>query len=140
MKRALFLIFIQVSIFSLTGSVQAQNNELVYPHKGIIFPCTIMNRVNFDSLSWCEKIDFIKIDVEGSEWAVLRGAQRILQQYQPALMVELNDETASLAGYTVDQMILWLDSLGYKPFLIDKSGLIPMSHRPAFCNAIFLIG
>lgn len=85
-----------------------------------------------------ERIDFIKIDVEGSEWAVLRGARRMLQQHRPALMVELNDETASRAGYTVDQMISWLDALGYKPFVIGKSDLIPMRNCPAFCNAIFL--
>ena len=36
------------------------------------------------------KVDFIKIDVEGFEPAVLRGASRMLAAYQPTVLMELN--------------------------------------------------
>ena len=113
-----------------TQNEEDQNQEVI--RLDVLDEVTVRERI--------DRIDFIKIDVEGSEWAVLRGAERVLQQHRPALMVELNDETALLAGYTVNQMISWLDVLGYKPFLIDKGGLLPMNNRPAFCNAIFLTG
>jgi hypothetical protein len=54
-------------------------------------------------------------------------------------MVELNDETASMAGYKVSDMIDWLSAFGYAPYQIVKSGLMPLKVRPAFCNAVFLI-
>ena len=85
------------------------------------------------------KIDFIKIDVEGSEWAVLKGGARVLQAHRPALMVELNDETAARAGYRVEDMIAWLRTFGYEPFRIVRKGLAPLGDRPPFCNAVFLI-
>lgn len=85
-----------------------------------------------------EKVDFIKIDVEGSEWAVLKGSQRILKKDKPALMVELNDETALMAGYQVDDMIAWLRNFSYRPYVIVRNGLVPLKTRPAFCNAVFL--
>jgi len=84
------------------------------------------------------RIDFIKIDVEGSEWAVLRGSQQVLRKDKPALMVELNDETAALAGYKVEDMMKWLKGFGYSPNQIVRNGLEPMKTRPSFCNAVFL--
>lgn len=47
----------------------------------------------------------IKLDVEGMEYAVLRGAQRLLRQHAPVLYVEISDERSYhriatfLAGY-----------------------------------------
>ena len=84
------------------------------------------------------KIDLIKIDVEGSEWAALRGSEKVLKQYKPALMVELNDATAALAGYKVEDMINWLKTFGYTPHRIVRKGLEPLQVRPPFCNAVFL--
>jgi len=85
------------------------------------------------------RIDFIKIDVEGSEWAVLRGSRQVLQKFKPALMVELNDETAALAGYTVEEMIGWLEQLGYVPHQIRRNKLVPLENRLPFCNAVFIV-
>ena len=45
------------------------------------------------------KVDFIKIDVEGAELEVLRGAEQVLRSYQPIVMVEVtrhHDEVARL--------------------------------------------
>jgi FkbM family methyltransferase len=52
--------------------------------------------------------DVIKLDVEGAEVEVLRGAARLLREHRPALIVELhetNGEVAGLleqAGYAID--------------------------------------
>lgn len=35
-----------------------------------------------------EKIDFIKIDVEGSEWDVLEGAKEIIKKWRPMILLE----------------------------------------------------
>ena len=83
------------------------------------------------------RVDFIKVDVEGSEWSVLKGAQQVLQKFKPALMVELNTETSSKAGYNVDDMVSWLRRLDYTPYQIAKGRLEPLKMKP-FCNAIFL--
>jgi FkbM family methyltransferase len=50
---------------------------------------------------------FIKIDVEGFEFQVLRGAAQVLQRHKPALMVEIQADHVAIAefarslGYTV---------------------------------------
>lgn len=40
--------------------------------------------------------DVIKIDVEGGETAVFRGAREIIAKYRPTLLVELHDTTAAV--------------------------------------------
>ena len=36
-----------------------------------------------------KKVDFIKIDIEGGEWAAIRGAEQIISQQTPAIMIEV---------------------------------------------------
>lgn len=44
---------------------------------------------DFCSENKINKLDFIKIDVDGGEVSVLEGSQRILQEYSPVLMIEI---------------------------------------------------
>lgn len=64
-----------------------------------------------DELSIDEKIDFIKIDVEGFENEVLLGGVKLIKRDKPAIYVEIFEENRSTVENT-------LDSLGYK--LIEK--------------------
>ena len=59
---------------------------------------------------------FIKIDVEGSELAVLAGAEELIATRRPALMIELNPWSARAAGSSVDEVVARLQSLGYSEF------------------------
>jgi FkbM family methyltransferase len=60
-----------------------------------------------------EKVGFIKIDVEGHELAVLRGAQRVLREDRPNLLIEIEDRhnSESFAGVAA-----LLSPLGYRCF------------------------
>ena len=102
----------------------------------VITITTMDEAVANESLS---RVDFIKIDVEGSEWPVLKGAQSVLRKFKPALMVELNMETSMKAGYKVEDMVSWLRGFGYVPYQLIKGRLEPLTIRP-FCNAIILAG
>ncbi len=41
-----------------------------------------------DDITWTEKVDFVKMDVEGFEYHVLRGMRKVLQNSQPILWIE----------------------------------------------------
>ena len=56
---------------------------------------------------WQEPIDFIKIDVEGMEMAVLRGAQGLIAQHRPYIFVEVLDDR-------VGGFVTWADANGYR--------------------------
>jgi FkbM family methyltransferase len=61
----------------------------------------------------------IKIDVEGHEAAVLRGARATLLQYSPILFVELHNEMVISAGENPCAVLDELTALGYHTFALD---------------------
>ncbi len=68
----------------------------------------------------------MKIDVEGAELRLLQGSQQTITKHKPILMLELNAATALAAGFTVDQIVSWLESHGYFLFEIGFGGrLVP---------------
>lgn len=58
------------------------------------------------------RIDFIKIDVDGHEHAVLRGALETLKAYKPRILMEL----AVYDRADFDDLIRLIDRCGYVPF------------------------
>lgn len=69
--------------------------------------------------------DFIKLDVEGFEVFVIRGAWETLKKFHPKMFVELNDGALARYGFTKDDIIKpLLEDLGYKLVFPDpKFGL-----------------
>lgn len=60
-----------------------------------------------------ERVDLMKIDVEGAELEVLRGAQGLLAQYQPMIYCELFSEWTRAFSYSPEDLVAFLMSLGY---------------------------
>lgn len=63
-------------------------------------------------LRW-DRIDLIKIDVEGGELDVLNGASGVISRYNPIIVVEVNHETLARSGHSAGELIDWFLSRGY---------------------------
>mgnify|MGYP003145179658 FL=1 len=62
-----------------------------------------------------DKIDFIKIDVEGAEPKVFEGARRLIETSRPLILAELNpDQLRSVSGVTSAQFIRQMAAFGYE--------------------------
>ena len=77
----------------------------------------IVPRVTLDSVI-DEPVTLLKIDVEGHERAVLRGAERIVERYRPALMLEAN--TAAHQAVLIE----WLQDRQYEWTLADERNML----------------
>lgn len=64
--------------------------------------------------------DFIKIDIEGAEWLVLKGAEKTLAQSSPTILIEFHPKEISTLGGSVEKCVNMLRNLGYEPQLADK--------------------
>ena len=61
------------------------------------------------------RIDFIKIDIEGSEMRMLVGAGEVLSRFSPAIFIELVDGHLARRGDSVETLTAYLGDLGYRP-------------------------
>jgi FkbM family methyltransferase len=61
------------------------------------------------------RVDAIKIDVEGAEFLVLRGAAEILERYRPVVAVEVIDHQLRAMGASADELMAFMRSHGYAP-------------------------
>ncbi len=67
----------------------------------------------FARLSGLKIPDFLKIDVEGAEWAVLQGARRLIQSARPFILLEMKESTLAAAGTGRGEIQGFLWECGY---------------------------
>lgn len=104
----------------LTG----QNSSLVRDYQQFkinaaragVEPKTHAVRVTTDTLDHlylgADRVDFIKIDVEGAEWQVLQGGKAILQEFKPVIFIEVSLHHQEIVNF--------LGDLGY--VLVEPEG------------------
>lgn len=71
-----------------------------------------------------DRIDMLKIDIEGAELPCLTGARHTLQTFKPRLIVEIQEPTAVAAGYHARDILDFLAELGYTGHRIDRAGRV----------------
>lgn len=79
------------------------------------------------------RVDLLKIDVEGAEALVLRGAERLLRRAQPpVLLCEFCDVTAAGFGSSGRELYALLTSYGYELLAphLDEAGRVHLTPAP----------
>ncbi len=81
-----------------------------------------VERVRLDDLIAAdEKIDFIKMDIEGAEVAALKGMRRILTAWHPTISLEFNPLMLKTGGGVEPRAVLdQLRGLGYRLVQLDR--------------------
>jgi FkbM family methyltransferase len=96
--------------------------HVVAGHEGEPFEAT---ETTIDS--WNINIDCMKIDVEGYECAVLRGAQETIRRDRPVIFLECHPDLLALHGETRESLLAILTRLGYRTSGFDNA--TPFSTR-----------
>jgi FkbM family methyltransferase len=76
-----------------------------------------------------DRVDFIKMDIEGSELHALRGARQTLERFHPTILIELNEIALKRCGTSSREVKSFLSSLGYKGSIIGRRGLEPIAEE-----------
>lgn len=114
-------------------------NELVTEETGQ-FPTEPIRCFTLDSLIESEqlqRVDWLKIDAERHEMQVLRGSDRLLQQFQPAILYE-NVVGTSESNLPVAE---YLRSIGYRLFRYQPflKNLLPLTESGDFADSLNII-
>jgi FkbM family methyltransferase len=79
-----------------------------------------MQTISVDSVIGDRHVDFIKIDVEGHEIAVLNGMKKTIKQNDRlVLLVEFNPKVLIKAGVEPEALLDTIDLLGFETYLVD---------------------
>jgi len=95
----------------------------------------------FDALiNLFEKIDFIKIDVEGFEKNVLLSMNNILTKDKPTLFIEIYKGENS--NPDPEGTIRLLTDMGYKAYIVNHAGSLEkfIKHSDSYYNYFFIYG
>jgi FkbM family methyltransferase len=103
LERAKFYVPMDHGIPELGGARQG--------NQGLAFECEI---VRLDDVI-DGGVSFLKVDVEGAELFVLRGAERILRESRPVILFEAGDHTRSY-GYAQQEVFDFLSRFRYTFF------------------------
>ena len=84
-------------------------------------------------------IDFIKIDVEGAEELVLRGAEKIINENHPTIILEINYEAARRLALDPHGALSLLGHWGYQFFALSEAGELRAMPYPSLGGNVIAV-
>ena len=103
----------------------------VHPkHRGQLKPTSGAFAVTLDN--YCqqhqiERVDWMKIDVDGNEFTVLQGARNLLSASQPKIVMELSPYASYEAGHSFADFVNYVLGFGYKIYQLENDRPLPSS-------------
>lgn len=71
-----------------------------------------------------EKVDLIKMDIEGGEWRALDGMEKTLQNPETKLVLEYNPSALEMAGIVPQDMLRRLYASDFSIWILSRGGKI----------------
>ena len=105
-----------------------QGTATMVPNTGV---AKLVRTARLDDLWELSNLRLVKIDTEGWEFPVLRGAERLLRSHHPRLLFEFAPETWSAAGCQWRECADYLLALGYYSLaIVKRDGLEVLAGEP----------
>ncbi|MDQ3998138.1 MAG: FkbM family methyltransferase [Gemmatimonadota bacterium] len=122
------VVTLQMGVSSEPGTLYWNADERGNPANATLLsgtgtPTTVVSVDTFVAETGLDRVDFVKIDVEGMEYEVLRGGLATWRAYQPVFYLETERRFEAIRGFPALERIERLfDEIGYRLYRMDKRG------------------
>lgn len=93
------------------------------PNSRLTVPCTTLDRY----LPEATPVHLLVIDAEGAEIHILRGAQRLLKQQTPSIIIEANERSLANFSFNLTDLHSILAQHNYQIHELTRLGLTPLN-------------
>ncbi len=113
------MMHVPLGRFGLVTGRSFLDGSAAGPDPNVEFANQVSVAVNVDTLdALCsregiDRLDFVKIDVEGAELQVLEGGKEVVDALQPAMLVEIEARHTARYQRTPDDVVGWMFDRGY---------------------------
>lgn len=104
--------------FCKPGEAEGMNG--LVPVSGFVRRTVSITTLDSEVCSLSLAPDIFKIDVEGAEWDVLKGAEQALRQYHPVLFLSLHPTALAKRDESPEIILDWLQQRGYEHEVIAR--------------------
>lgn len=94
--------------------------SVVGGYRGEVIEIPCVSLADLAEQSGVERVDFIKMDIEGAELDVIRNAEALFRDHRPRLIVESHVVDGAL---NADGLINLMNSYGYQCKIIEQWGV-----------------
>lgn len=112
------------------GANKILNKNADIPHENI----HVIRFDDFAAKNNLKNVDIIKIDIEGFEMNMLKGAEQTLKKFKPLLFIEVDEENLKEHGYSASVLIEYLYKFGYKVYNADDGRLLNPDNDYTACH------
>jgi FkbM family methyltransferase len=121
--------FVVVSGYTTMNSLRKPATD--HPTQEVSVDVTTLDA--YCATSGLRRIDLMKIDTEGGELDVFRGATAVLERYRPIIICEILDWVTKPWGRAAVEAVDYLAERGYQWFEFDEDGRIfPHARREQY--------
>ena len=123
--------------YSEVGSAIASEKDIfeVNPSKKV--QCQLKTLDEFVKEHPIHRLDFIKCDVEGAEFLVLKGADRAICKFLPMVFLEIVENWCNKFGYNAKTIIQYMSDKGYQMFEMKGETLSEIKSMDVDCISNF---
>ena len=79
---------------------------------------SLVRQIPLDSMN-LPKLNFIKLDVQGSELGILKGGKNTIEKHRPYMFMEVEEKQLNLFNLTSNDLIEYTKNLGYLMYRIN---------------------
>lgn len=121
-----------LSVAAEAHSGQSTLGEFIYPDVTLSTetPTSVRSLDALMAENNIARLDFLKLDVEGSETRLLYGAANTLRKFRPVLLLEVSDSALRKQSSSSDELLALVQSFGYLLYRFDDATGLPTLANP----------